>query len=234
MGGVLGLVPARGGSKGIPDKNLRDLAGRPLLHYVAEAAAASGVVDRLVLSTDSPAIAALGRRLGIDVPFERPAELASDEAPMLPVIQHAVLTLEAAGWPVEVVVLLQPTSPLRTGAQIRAAVTTLRESGADSVVSVQPVPLHLSPDYVLRLEDERLVPFLAEGSRVTRRQDVRPAYYRDGTVYCTRRDVVMNEGSIYGTRCLPLVLEPGSTITIDTPEDWNAAEAALAARGGKS
>lgn len=234
MGGVLGLVPARGGSKGIPDKNLRDLAGRPLLDYVAEAAAASGVVDRLVLSTDSPAIAALGRRLGIDVPFERPAELASDEAPMLPVIQHAVRTLEAAGWPVEIVVLLQPTSPLRTGAQIRAAVTTLRESGGDSVVSVQRVPLHLSPDYVLRLEDERLVPFLAEGSRVTRRQDVRPAYYRDGTVYCTRRDVVMNEGSIYGMRCLPLVLEPGSTITIDTPEDWNAAEAALAARGGKS
>jgi len=234
MGGVLGLVAARGGSKGIPDKNLRDLAGRPLLRYVMDAAAASGVVDRLVLSTDSPAIAALGRRLGIEVPFERPAELASDEAPMLPVIQHAVRVLEAAGWPVEIVVLLQPTSPLRTGGQIRAAVTALRESDADSVVSVQPVPLHLSPDYVLRLEDDRLVPFLAEGSRVTRRQDVRPAYFRDGTVYCTRRDVLMNEGSIYGTRCLPLVLAPGSTITMDTPEDWNAAEAALAARGAGS
>jgi len=208
------------------------MAGRPLLQYVAEAAAESGVIDRLVLSTESPAIAALGRRLGIEVPFARPVDLASDEAPMLPVIQHAVRAIEAGGWPVEIVVLLQPTSPLRTGEQVRRAVTALRESDADSVVSVQPVPLHLSPDFVLRLEDSRLVPFLAEGLRVTRRQDARPAYFRDGTVYCTRRDVLMNEGSIYGARCLPLIFPLGTTISIDTPEDWAAAEAALAVRRG--
>src|SRR5687767_15997783 len=111
-GPVLALVPARGGSKGIPGKNIRPLAGRTLLEYVARAAAESQVVDRVVLSTDDRAIADEGRRLGLDVPFLRPAPLAADDTPMLPVIEHAVESLELGGWSPEIIVLLQPTSPL--------------------------------------------------------------------------------------------------------------------------
>ena len=226
-GAVLGLVPARGGSKGIPDKNIRPLAGRSLLEYAARAA--SGVVDRIVLSTDSERIAAEGRRAGLEVPFIRPADLARDDTPMLPVVEHAVHTLERQGWSPEIIVLLQPTSPLRTPDHIRRAVERLRESGADSVVTVVELPRHLSPDYVMRIEDGRLVPFLPEGVRVTRRQDARPAVVRDGTVYAFWRRTLHDTRSIYGTNCQPLVVPARESITIDTPEDWDEAERRLAA-----
>jgi CMP-N,N'-diacetyllegionaminic acid synthase len=226
-GGVLGLVPARGGSKGIPDKNIRPLAGRSLLEYAVRAA--SGVVDRIVLSTDSERIAAEGRRAGLEVPFLRPADLARDDTPMLPVIEHAVDTLEQQGWSPEIIVLLQPTSPLRTPDHIRRAVQRLRDTGADSVVTVVELPRHLSPDYVMRVEDGRLVAFLPEGVRVTRRQDARPAVVRDGTVYAFWRRTLRNTGSIYGTNCQPLVVPARESITIDTPEDWDEAERRLAA-----
>jgi CMP-N,N'-diacetyllegionaminic acid synthase len=229
MGHVLALVPARAGSKGIPDKNIRPLVGHTLLHYAAQAALASGVVDRSVLSTDSERVADEGRRAGLDVPFIRPAALAQDDTPMLPVIEHAVTALTASGWEPEMVVLLQPTSPLRTGAHIRAAVQALRDTGADSVVTVVEVPRHLSPDYVMRIDADRLVPFLAEGSRITRRQDTRPAFVRDGTAYVFWTKTLRETHSIYGHHCHPLVIPADESITIDTPGDWDAAERRLAA-----
>lgn len=230
-GHVLGLVPARGGSKGIPDKNIRLLAGRTLLEYAAAVAAASGVVDRIVLSTDSERIAEQGRRAGLDVPFVRPAELARDDTPMLPVIEHALEALERGGWAAEIVVLLQPTSPLRRAEHIRGAIQQLRDSGADSVVTVVELPRHLSPDYVMRLDEGRLVPFLAEGGRVTRRQDARAAFVRDGTVYAFWSRTVRETHSIYGRDCRPLVLSARDSMTIDTPDDWNEAERRLRAAG---
>jgi CMP-N-acetylneuraminic acid synthetase len=228
MGHVLALVPARAGSKGIPDKNIRPLVGHTLLHYAAQAALASGVVDRIVLSTDSERVADEGRRAGLDVPFIRPVELAQDDTPMLPVIEHAVTALTASGWEPEIIVLLQPTSPLRTGAHIRAAVQALRDTGADSVVTVVEVPRHLSPDYVMRIDADRLVPFLAEGSRIARRQDTRPAFVRDGTAYVFWTRTLREMHSIYGDHCHPLVIPADESITIDTPGDWDAAERRLA------
>ncbi len=221
---VLGLVPARGGSKGIPRKNVRPLAGRPLLAYAADAARGSGVIDRVVLSTDDPEIRAVGLACGLEAPFLRPADLAADDTPMLPVVEHAVRALGDLGWAAEIVVLLQPTSPLRRPAHIARAVDELRQTGADSVVSVVELPLHLSPDYVMRIEDGRLVNFLAEGARVTRRQDARPAYVRDGTVYAVRVETLRGHGSLYGPNCRPLVLAASESLTIDTPEDWVEAE----------
>ena len=228
MGHVLALVPARGGSKGIPDKNVRPLAGQTLLHYAAQAASASGIVDRSVLSTDSERVAAEGRRAGLEVPFMRPAALAQDDTPMLPVIEHALNALADGGWQPEIVVLLQPTSPLRTGAQIRAAVQALRDTRADSVVTVVEVPRHLSPDYVMRIDEGRLVPFLPDGTRITRRQDARPAFVRDGTAYVFWTKTLRETRSIYGERCHPLVVAAHESITIDTPDDWEAAERRLA------
>ena len=227
---VLGIVPARGGSKGVPGKNIRPLAGRPLLEYTARAAQASGAIDRLILSTDSPEIADAGRRAGLEVPFLRPAALAQDDTPMLAVLRHAIDALDDAGWKPEVIVLLQPTSPLRRPEHIREAVERLRRTGADSVVTVVEIPRHLSPDYVMRLEDGRLRPFLAEGARVTRRQDARPAYSRDGTVYAFRRATLDRFGSIYGEDCRPLIIDPADSLSIDSPADWAAAERLLTQR----
>jgi CMP-N,N'-diacetyllegionaminic acid synthase len=233
-GGVLAIVPARSGSKGVPGKNVRPLAGRTLLDYVASAARDSGVIDRIILSTDDAAIAEAGRLAGLEVPFLRPPALARDDTPMLPVLQHAVAQLELAGWQPAFIALLQPTSPLRTAAHIRDVVTQLRESGADSVVTVVEVPKHLSPDYVMRIDHGVLRPFLPEGERITRRQDVRPAYSRDGTVYAFRRETLVSLGSIYGPDCRPVVIAPAESLSIDTPDDWAAAERILAVRGPAS
>jgi N-acylneuraminate cytidylyltransferase len=158
----------------------------------------------------------------------RPAALAQDDTPMLPVIEHAVNELSGSGWEPEIVVLLQPTSPLRTGAHVRDAVQALRETGADSVVTVVEVPRHLSPDYVMKIDAGRLVPFLAEGAHLTRRQDTRPAFVRDGTAYVFWTRTLRTTRSIYGDHCHPLVVAPQESITIDTPDDWDAAERRLA------
>lgn len=224
---VLGIIPARGGSKGIPGKNVRPLAGRPLLAYAAEAARCSEMIDRLILTTDSPEIAALGRHLGIEVPFARPPELAGDDTPMLSVVEHTVARLEESGWSPDVVVLLQPTSPLRRPEHIVAALDLRRRTGCDAVASVVAVPPHYSPDYVMRIEGGRLVPFLATGGTITRRQDARLAYARDGTVYVVGRAALAATRSLYGAHCVALVIPPEESITLDGPADWNEAERRL-------
>ena len=227
MSKVLGLVPARAGSKGVPGKNIRLLKGHTLLEYTARAARSSGVIDRVILSTDSPQIAEAGRSAGLDVPFMRPAALAQDETPMLPVVRHALETLDAAGWHADLIVLLQPTSPRRRAEHIRTAVETLRTTRADSVVTVVELPLDTSPDYVMRIENGVLRPFLPEGARMTRRQDARRAYRREGTVYAFWRSTLDRFGNIYGDDCRPLVLDPSESLSIDTPADWEEAERAL-------
>ena len=227
---VLGIVPARGGSKGVPGKNIRPLAGRTLLDYAARAARESGVIDRVILSTDSDEVADAGRRTGLDVPFLRPAALAQDDTPMLPVVQHALDALAGDSWRPDIVVLLQPTSPLRRPDYVRDAVGMLRATRSDSVVTVVVVPRHLSPDYVMRIESGRLVPFLPEGARVIRRQDARQAYSRDGTVYACWRETIERFGSIYGDDCRPLLIDARDSLSIDTQDDWDEAERLLAGR----
>ena len=224
---VVAVVPARAGSKGLPGKNERPLAGKPLVARAAEAARASGVVDRAVLSTDSERIAELGREAGLEVPFLRPVELATDETPMQPVIEHAVAALERDGFRPDIVLVLQPTAPLRTGEHVARAVALLEETGADSVVSVVEIPRHLSPHYAMRLTDGRLRPFLPEGAAVTRRQDVEPAYSRDGTVYAVRRDVLVERHDLYGDDCRPLLLDASESVNVDSAEDWAEAERRL-------
>jgi CMP-N,N'-diacetyllegionaminic acid synthase len=206
------------------------LAGRPLIDYTARAARESSVLDRIILSTDSNEIAEAGRRSGLEVPFMRPASLAEDDTPMLPVVRHAIDTLSAGGWIPDVIVLLQPTSPLRRPSHVRDAVTMLRDTKADSVVTVVELPRHLSPDYVMRIDDGVLRPFLPDGARLTRRQDARPAYSRDGTVYACWRATLDRWGTIYGERCQPLIVNAADSLSIDTPDDWAEAERRLAER----
>lgn len=226
--GVLGIVPARGGSKGIPGKNIRLLAGRSLLCYAVDTARASGVVDRIIVSTDSEKIAEVARAAGAEVPFLRPPELAQDTTPMLPVVRHAVEVIEREHCVPEIVVLLQPTAPLRRPHHVIDAVALLRKTKADSVVSVVEMPSHLSPDYVMRLEHGRLAPYLPEGAVITRRQDTRKAFVRDGTVYACWRRTLMEHDSIYGDECRALIIPSEESVTVDTPEDWAVAERRLA------
>jgi N-acylneuraminate cytidylyltransferase len=229
MSGVLGVIPARGGSKGIPGKNVRMLGGKPLLGYAADAAHDSGVIDRLILTTDSEEIAEIGRAVGIEVPFIRPPELAEDDTPMLATLEHAVGRVEREGWQPELVVLLQPTAPLRRGEHIAEAVRILRGTACSSVVSVVAIPAHYSPQYAMRIDAGRLVSFLPEGGRVVRRQDADPAFSRDGTVYAMRRDILMEEHDIYGDDCRPLVIPVAESLNLDTQDDWQAAEQRLGA-----
>lgn len=159
------------------------LGGKPLIHYAVRAARELKLVDRINPTTDSNEIAEVGRSLGVEVPFLRPAHLAQDDTPMFPVIDHAVHFVEEQGWQPDIILLLQPTAPLRQPEHIQAAVKLLTELKCDSVVSVVEVPQHYAPDFVLKLEEGNLKPFLEGGEKVTRRQDTRSAYSRDGTIY---------------------------------------------------
>lgn len=223
---ILGIIPARSGSKGIPGKNIRLLDGKPLIYYAAEAAHKSGLVDHLILTTDSEEIAEAGRNLGIEVPFLRPKELAQDETPMIPVLEHAVGFIEAQGWQPDIILLLQPTAPLRQADHIQKAVRLLVDTKCDSVVSVVEVPRHYVPDFVLKIEDGKLRPFL-DAPLVTRRQDARPAYSRDGTIYAFWRDLFFAKQSIYGDDCRPLIIPDTQSCNLDTMEDWHMAEKKL-------
>jgi CMP-N-acetylneuraminic acid synthetase len=231
---VLGVIPARGGSKGIPRKNLRALAGVPLIDYTFAAVHESKRLSRTILSTDDADIAARGRAAGIDVPFLRPTELARDDTPSLPVIQHAVGVLEASGYRPAIVVVLQPTSPLRRGEHIDGAVDLLLDGGADSVVSVVEVPHGFHPLSVLSTENGRLVPFLTGAPRdLFRRQDKPAVWARNGAaVYAVRRDVLMERDSLFGDDCRPYVMSRADSVDIDDDLDLLVAEAVLRHRGG--
>jgi CMP-N-acetylneuraminic acid synthetase len=226
---TLGVIPARGGSKGVPGKNLRMLAGRPLLAYTADAALGSRRLSRVVLSTDDEAIAAAGRALGLEVPFMRPADLALDSTPMLPVLQHAAGSMTTAAFVPQAVVLLQPTSPLRRAEHIDAALELLESSGADSVVSVVEVPHQFSPASVMTLTDGRLKPF-GDGPTITRRQDKPRVYARNGPAVLATRTAVLAGGSLYGDDCRPLVMDARTSIDIDDAHDFDYAEYLLRRR----
>lgn len=225
---ILGLIPARGGSKGVPHKNIRLLRGKSLLQYTVEAALRSRHISRLILSTDDEQIAEVGRRCGLEVPFMRPAELAEDKTPMLPVIQHAIRWVEGRGDHLDAVCLLQPTNPLRRPEDIDACIELLAVSNADAAVTVLPVPAEHNPHWVYFLNEEGLLS-LSTGALVpiARRQDLPQAFHREGSVYVTRRDVVMEENSLYGKRLVGHLMESGRSVNIDTPADWDRAERLL-------
>ncbi len=225
---VLGIVTARGGSKGVPRKNIRPLAGKPLIAWTAESAKASRLA-RTILSTDDEEIAAAGRAAGLETPFMRPPELATDAAPTLPVLQHAVRFLEAVGDRYDAICLLQPTNPFRAPGLIDACIERFAAANADSLVTVLPVPAEYNPHWVY-FEHADGTMHLATGEAVPipRRQALPPAYHREGSVYLMKRDVLMEQGSLYGARLLGHPVDPATCVNIDTEADWARAEALLA------
>ncbi|MGB7201840.1 MAG: acylneuraminate cytidylyltransferase family protein [Pyrinomonadaceae bacterium] len=222
---VLGIIPARGGSKGVTRKNIKLLCGKPLLAYTAESALRSKLLSKVVLSTDDNEIAEIGKSCGMEVPFLRPAELAEDTTPTLPVVVHALSQMERLGERFDAVCLLQPTNPLRRAEDIDACIKLLESSGADSVISVLPVPHEYNPKWVY-WQNERGELALATGETepVPRRQDLPRAFCRDGTVYITRTETIMTMQSLYGQTVHGYEILPEFSANIDTFNDWAEVE----------
>ncbi len=228
----LAIIPARGGSKGIPHKNIKTLSGKPLIAWAVEAAFKSHVLNRILVSTDDKAIAETAVRLKAEVPFLRPAELARDETPTLPVLQHAVAWLESnEKYTPSVIVTLQPTSPLHRPEHIQEALDLLERTGADSVVSV--CLAEHSPYWMKRLEGDRVYPFLKNSFEESRRQDLPLVYRPNGAIYVTRYDVLMKQNRILGEDTRAIVMDAESSVDIDTPLDFKMAELLLRERENK-
>ncbi len=229
---ILAIIPARGGSKGIPLKNILPLAGVPLIQYTIEAAKNSRLITRSVLSSDSSRIIDVARKAGLEAPFVRPAELAADDTPALPVIRHAVQTLlDEEGYRPEIVVLLQPTSPLRRAEHIDQALERLLDSDADSIVSVVKAPHNFNPYSILSFDGERLFPFLPMDEAKNLRQ-MKPDFYgRNGAaVYAFTFKCLMEKNSLYGKKNLGYVMDREDSIDIDSPLDLFIAEAIIMRR----
>jgi CMP-N-acetylneuraminic acid synthetase len=225
---VLGVIPARGGSKSVPRKNIALLHGRPLIAYTIEAARASRRLTHFLVSSEDPEIIAVAADCGAPVPFVRPAELATDVAPTLPVVQHAVREMERMeGIIFEIVVLLQPTTPLRCAQDIDAAVAKLIDTGADSVVSVVDVGAY-HPARMRQIVDDRLVELpMREPREMLRRQELPPVYIRNGAVYAVRRQVVMEQNSLIGQVSRPYIMPEERSVNIDSRLDMLMAEILL-------
>ncbi len=213
---IVAVIPARGGSRGIPLKNLREVAGKPLIAYVIEACLAAEPVDRTVVSTDHEGIAQVAREFGAEVPFMRPKELAGDEVTLDPVIYHAVTTLEAQdGRHIDIVLTVQPTCPLLRPTTIDGAVRALLDSGWDSVTSVRETH-HL---YWQRVNGQ-MRPLFEE--RVNRQQ-LQPLYYETGAVFASRREIITPDNRL-GTNIGHVVNSEEESVDIDTELDLHLVE----------
>ncbi|MFQ5712260.1 MAG: cytidylyltransferase domain-containing protein [Candidatus Geothermarchaeales archaeon] len=223
---VVAIIPARSGSKSLPKKNLRALAGKPLVAWTIEAALRSELIDRVIVSTDSEEIAKLSREYGADVPFLRPDELATDYTPMLPVLQHAVRYLEEKeGYGVDVIVTLQPTSPLRDEGDIDEALRMFLKGNVDSLVSVCAVRHH--PYKMVRVVEGKTKPIIAAGREHERRQDLPKVYRHNGAIYVTKRAILMRENRILGENTLAYIMPEEKSIDIDSALDLKLAECYL-------
>lgn len=227
---ALGIIPARGGSKAVPRKNLKPLGGKPLIAWSIEAARAAAHLDRCIVSTDDPEIADLARAQGAEVPFLRPAEFSRDDTPDLPVFQHALGWLaELEGYRPAMVVHLRPTLPFRRPGQIDDVVHLMRETGADCVKSIYREEHH--PHKMWRFRGGRLGPY--EDTPLWRevgpdcpRQILEPAYWSAGLVDAIRREVIEG-GSTVGQHVVPYPVDPEPCVDLDTEHDFVIAEVVL-------
>ena len=219
---ILGVIPARGGSKGVPRKNIRSLGGRPLMSYTISAAKESKITH-LVVSTEDDEIASVAKSEGVEV-IMRPEHLAQDETPTHPVIIHVLDHLKAKGHEFDAVFTLQVTSPFRNAHDIDHCIKMLESSDADSIISVAPVG-HGHPVLAKKIVNDALEDFFPEVEG-TRRQDLEPAYIRNGAVYLTRMSTVRG-GSLRGQHQRPYIMPTERSVNIDEPIDFILAEALL-------
>lgn len=222
---ILGIIPARGGSKGVPRKNIKLLGNKPLLQYTSEIALASSLIDTLVLSSDDDEIMEVAKGLGVQVPFKRPSDLAIDTAPTLPVIKHAIEYYKSIGINFDAVCLLQVTSPFRTVKFLNKAISTFIDKDTDSLVSVQQVPHEYNPHWVFEVNNDGTLD-IATGDKniITRRQELPLSYHRDGSIYITKTSVILEQDSLYGKSMSYIESPKEWYVNIDTMKDWKKAE----------
>ncbi len=217
---VLGVITGRGQSKGVPNKNIREVLGIPLIAYTIWVALRSQLLARTIVSTDDENISNIAKRWGADVPFLRPHDLATDEVPHLPVLQHAINFVEnQESRNYDYVFTFQPTAPLREVSDVDGAITKIVTTGCDSVIGLVRIEDH-HPLRIKRIENDLIVPYGAPEPEGMRRQDLEPkAYIRAGSIYVARRDLVMNHGSIFGQDSRPWLLASDKGVSVDNEYD---------------
>lgn len=224
MKSVIGIITARGGSKSIPGKNIKELSGKSLLGYTAEAALASNL-SRTILSTDSEDIASVGKQFGVEVPFMRPAELSVDTSTSLDTVKHALNWLKVnEGKVYDYLMILQPTSPLRTAADIDACIDLAIEKEADSVMSMVELEDFSVKKLKVLADDDLIKPlFEEEGASSGRRQDSEKVYKRNAAIYLTKVECIMND-DLFGERSYGYIMPPERSVDINAPIDFELAE----------
>lgn len=228
---ILAIIPARGGSKGVPGKNIKLLGDKPLIAYSIEAALTSKLISNIIVSTDDENIANIATQYGAEVPFLRPADLATDTARSVDVVLHTLDFLAARDQHFEAVCLLQPTTPFRTKGFIDQCINTFIKQRVDSLVSVQPVPHEFNPHWTFEPDASgHLRIATGEESIVSRRQDLPKAYIRDGSIYLTLVSVLKNQHSLYGNTIGYVESDTADYVNIDTIDDWAVAEKLLTKR----
>jgi CMP-N,N'-diacetyllegionaminic acid synthase len=222
---IIAVIPARAGSKGLPNKNIRLLCGKPLIEWTIEKALKSKCLDKILVSTDSQEIGAIAKRAGAEVPFLRPADLASDDASSYDVIRHALDYLSPEVF--DYTLLLEPTSPLREDTDIDRVLEALDSKADcfDSVVTVGEVREH--PSIVRKIEDDKVLPFIDSLVSLGRRQDLKPAFFPYGVAYCAKTKVLLRENTFYTSRCLAFQLLRYQNFEIDDIYDFFCVEAIM-------
>lgn len=222
---VLGLIPARGGSKGVPGKNIKLLNGKPLISYTIHAGIESKLLDSIVVSTEDENIAAVSKRLGASVPFMRPQSLASDRSPTIDTVGHAIRYFRREGMSFDAICLLQPTVPFRKSADIDKAVEIFVNSGADSLISVRRIPDKYNPHWAYEPNESGYLKLATGETQVIgRRQDLPNTYSRDGSIYLVKVEVVIRLNSLFGEKIAFFENDDRPNINIDTLSDWEMAE----------
>ncbi|MEP6513686.1 MAG: acylneuraminate cytidylyltransferase family protein [Parafilimonas sp.] len=222
---ILGIIPARGGSKGIPGKNIKLLGGKPLLAYTANAAAQAKLLNEIMISSDSKDIIEVAEKYQIKAPFIRPANLADDTTPTVDVIKHALNFYHVQKIYFDAVCVLQPTYPFREKGFIDACIEKFISAGADTLISVVPVPHQYNPHWVFEKNDDGyLISSTNDKKIISRRQDLPEAFIRDGSVYVIKTDTIINDKNIFAAKITYQLSSPEWYVNIDTPDDWKLAE----------
>jgi len=227
---ILAVIPARSGSKGLPDKNIRPLLGRPLIAWTIEQGQSSKYIDRLVVSTDSNRIADISREFRAEVPFLRPNVLAQDDSTSMDVMLHAIEWMEKAGNSFDIVIMLEPTSPLRDVCDIDAAIELLVDhESAESVVGLGCVS-SVHPDFLVRMRDGFLCPYSNLDYKVRRRQDIESLYFFEGSLYISYIDSLKIKKNFYHEKTLGYIMPKWKTYEVDDISDFIIIESLLQAK----
>ena len=225
---ILAIIPARSGSKGVPGKNIKLLGGKPLIHYTIASAIKASLLNDIIVSTDTREIANVAAQAGVEVPFLRPQDLASDTSSSVDVVIHVVNELAAKGKNYDAICLLQPTTPFRQNGFIDKAIEKFKKANTDSLVSVLPVPDEFNPHWIFEVNESGTLS-IATGEKeiIRRRQDLPKTFYRDGSIYLTLTKTLLNQHSLYGDSISYIQNDPKWHVNIDNPSDWLLAEKKL-------